>query len=142
MTLLSDTAYHSFMGEVEALNTTTIRRLIPSARHQLPAITLVFVNKFTGKHAHWEEKQCVSRTTANSLSFRLETGGPISSLHEAWFHTPNKCVSDVSMNERILPLMRNCFFAGALHPILLLQKGHADQLASDIAEFIREEPQS
>jgi len=39
MTLLSDTAYHSFIGEVEALNTTTIRRLIPSARHQLPAIT-------------------------------------------------------------------------------------------------------
>ena len=27
MTLLSDTAYHSFIGEVEALNTTTIRRL-------------------------------------------------------------------------------------------------------------------
>src|SRR5499427_1497992 len=38
MTLPSDTAYHSFIGEVEALNTTTIRRLIPSARHQLPAI--------------------------------------------------------------------------------------------------------
>src|SRR6516162_3869102 len=38
ITLLSDTAYPSFIGEVEALNTTTIRRLIPSARHQLPAI--------------------------------------------------------------------------------------------------------
>src|SRR5215510_629304 len=38
MTLLSDTAYPSFIGEVEALNTTTIRRLIQSARHQLPAI--------------------------------------------------------------------------------------------------------
>jgi len=37
---LSDTAYPSFIGEVEALNTTTIRRLIPSARHQLPAIAL------------------------------------------------------------------------------------------------------
>ena len=33
MTLLSDTAYHSFIGEVEALNTTTIRRLTPSRRH-------------------------------------------------------------------------------------------------------------
>ena len=41
MTLLSDTAYPSFIGEVEALDTTTIRRLIPSARHQLPAIALV-----------------------------------------------------------------------------------------------------
>src|SRR5215467_708513 len=38
MTLLSDTAYPSFIGEVEALNTTTIRRLIRSRRHQLLAI--------------------------------------------------------------------------------------------------------
>src|SRR5437899_6157999 len=38
ITLLSDTAYHSFIGEVEALNTTTIRRLTRSPRHQLPAI--------------------------------------------------------------------------------------------------------
>src|SRR5215469_369302 len=38
MTLLSDTAYHSFIGEVEALNTTTIRRLTRSRRHQLLAI--------------------------------------------------------------------------------------------------------
>jgi hypothetical protein len=40
ITLLSDTAYHSFIGEVEALNTTTIRRLTPSGRHQLLAIAL------------------------------------------------------------------------------------------------------
>src|SRR5436190_8222504 len=40
MTLLSDTAYHSFIGEVEALNTTTIRRLTRSCRHQLLAIAL------------------------------------------------------------------------------------------------------
>src|SRR4029077_16762058 len=38
MTLLSDTAYHSFIGDVEALNTTTIRRLTWSRRHQLLAI--------------------------------------------------------------------------------------------------------
>ena len=38
MTLLSDMAYHSFIGEVEALNTTTIRRLTLSPRHQLLAI--------------------------------------------------------------------------------------------------------
>src|ERR1700726_1649164 len=38
MTLLSDTAYHSFSGEVEASNTTTIRRLTPPCRHQLLAI--------------------------------------------------------------------------------------------------------
>src|SRR5271165_6751056 len=39
ITLLSDTAYHSFIGEVEALNTTTIRRLTRSRRHQLLVIT-------------------------------------------------------------------------------------------------------
>ena len=71
-----------------------------------------------------------------------QTAGPISSLHEAWFHTVDRCVSEGPMNEVILPLMRNCFFGGALHAVLLLQKGHAEQLASDIAEFIREEPQS
>src|ERR1700719_1348695 len=41
ITLLSDTAYHSFIGEVEALNTTTIRRLTPSRRHPLLAIALL-----------------------------------------------------------------------------------------------------
>src|SRR5207244_1935094 len=43
MTLLSDTAYHSFIGEVEALNTTTIRRLTRSRRHQLLAIAPVLI---------------------------------------------------------------------------------------------------
>src|SRR5215218_5506150 len=34
-TLVSNTAYHSFGGEVEASSTPTIRRLIPPCRHQL-----------------------------------------------------------------------------------------------------------
>jgi hypothetical protein len=38
--------------------------------------------------------------------------------------------------------MRNCFFGGAMHAVLLLQKGQGDQLASDIAGFFGEEPQS
>jgi hypothetical protein len=37
-TLVLVTAYHSFAGEVEALNTPTIRRLTPSYRHQLSPI--------------------------------------------------------------------------------------------------------
>src|SRR5712664_3333181 len=37
-TLVSVWAYHSFSGEVEASNTPTIRRLIPSCRHQLSRI--------------------------------------------------------------------------------------------------------
>src|SRR5205807_3796952 len=45
MTLVSVTAYHSFIGEVEALNTTTIRRLTTSRRHQFPAIAPVIFEK-------------------------------------------------------------------------------------------------
>jgi hypothetical protein len=71
-----------------------------------------------------------------------QTTGPISSLNEAWFHTLDRCVCESPMNEVILPLMRNCFFGGAMHAVLLLQKGHGDQLTSDIAGFIMEEPQS
>jgi hypothetical protein len=37
-TLVSITAYHSFGGEVEALNTPTIRRLTLSCRHQFSAL--------------------------------------------------------------------------------------------------------
>src|SRR5712691_10765280 len=44
-TLFSVTAYHSFVGEVGASNTTTIRRLTPSGRHQLLAIAPIH-------HAH------------------------------------------------------------------------------------------
>jgi hypothetical protein len=71
-----------------------------------------------------------------------QTTGPISSLNEAWFHTLDKCVTDTPLSEVILPLMRNCFFGGAMHAVLLLQEGHGDQLASDITGFIMEEPQS
>src|ERR1700737_720801 len=39
-TLVSVTAYRSFGGEVEALNTPTIRRLTLSRRHQLSALAL------------------------------------------------------------------------------------------------------
>ena len=71
-----------------------------------------------------------------------QTTGPISSLNEAWFHTLDRCVSDSPLSEIMLPLMRNCFFGGAIHAVLLLRKGHGDQLTSDIAGFIMEEPQS
>ena len=71
-----------------------------------------------------------------------QTTDPISSLNEAWFHTLDRCVTDIPLSEVILPLMRNYFFGGAIHAVLLLQKGHGDQLTSDIAGFIMEEPQS
>ena len=71
-----------------------------------------------------------------------QTTGPISSLNEAWFHTLDSCVIDSPLSEIILPLMRNCFFGGAMHAVLLAQKGHGDQLAADITGFFTEEPQS
>jgi hypothetical protein len=71
-----------------------------------------------------------------------QTTGPISSLNEAWFHTLDRCVTDTPLSEVILPLMRNCFFGGAMHAVFLLQKGYGDRLAADIAGFIKEQPQS
>ena len=74
---------------------------------------------------------------APSRNSRLgQTTGPISSLNEAWLHTLDRCVVDTSLSELILPLMRNCFFGGAMHAVLLLQNGHGDQLAADFAGFI------
>ena len=71
-----------------------------------------------------------------------QTTDPISSLNEAWLHILDSCVVDCPLSEVILPLMRNCFFGGAMHAVLLLQNGLGDQLVSNIAEFITEQPQS
>ena len=65
-----------------------------------------------------------------------ETAGAISSLNEAWFHTLDRSVTDSPLGEIILLPMRDCFFGGAMHAVLLMQKGHGEQLASDIARFI------
>jgi hypothetical protein len=49
-------------------------------------------------------------------NFRLgQPAGHISSLNEAWFHTLDRC----AVSEVIFPLMRNCFFGGAMHEVLL-----------------------
>jgi hypothetical protein len=73
---------------------------------------------------------------------RGQAAAPVSSLNEAWLHSLDRCVIDTPLSETVLPLMRSCFFGGAVHAVLLLQKGHGDQLASDIASFLAEEPQS
>ena len=70
-----------------------------------------------------------------------QTTGLISSLNEAWLHTLDRCVIDSPLSGVILPLMRDCFFGGAMHAVLLLQKDHGDELASDIYGFIMEESQ-
>ena len=71
-----------------------------------------------------------------------QTTLPILSLNEAWLRTLDRCVLDSPLSEVILPLMRNCFFGGAMHAVLLLQKGHGDELASDITDFFTDQPQS
>ena len=71
-----------------------------------------------------------------------QTTSPISSLDEAWFYTLGSCVVDTPLSDVIFPLMRNCFFGGAMYAVHLLQNGHGDHLASDIAGFITEQPQS
>jgi hypothetical protein len=71
---------------------------------------------------------------------RLQTNGSISSLNEAWFHVLDRCVIKLPVSEVILPLMRDCFFAGATYAVLLQQKGYGDELTRDIAGFVNEEP--
>jgi hypothetical protein len=63
----------------------------------------------------------VSRSPAGDLGFR-QTTTAISSLHEAWFHTLDEYVIDTPLNEVLLPLLRNCFFGGAVYAVLLLQR--------------------
>jgi hypothetical protein len=70
---------------------------------------------------------------------RPQTNGPISSLNEAWVHILDRCVISLPLSEIILPLVRDCFFAGATYAVLLLQNGHGDELTRDIAGFINEE---
>jgi len=83
----------------------------------------------------------VRRSLSGDLRFR-QTTAAIFSLHEAWFHTLDEYVIDTPLNEVLLPLLRNCFFGGAVYAVLLLQKGHGEQVAADIAGFITEEPES
>ena len=83
----------------------------------------------------------VSRSSDGNLGFRQSTAA-ISSLNEAWCRALDEYAVDTPLNEVLLPLLRNCFFGGAVYALLLLQNGHGDQLAADIAGFITEEPSS
>src|SRR6202048_735495 len=75
MTLLSDTAYHSFIGEVEALSTTTIRRLTRSRRHQLLAIAPQFPCLTTVRLGYWPHASCQNFSCP-------ERGG---ATHHVWY---------------------------------------------------------
>jgi hypothetical protein len=69
---------------------------------------------------------------------RLQSSGSISSLNEAWLHVLDKCVTKLPLTEVILPIMRDCFFAGATYAVLRQQKGHGDDVARDIVGFVNE----
>ena len=69
---------------------------------------------------------------------RVRSNTPISSLNDAWLHTLDNCAVNFPLSDVILPLTRDCFVAGAIYAVLLLQRGHGDQLARDIGEFINE----
>ena len=83
----------------------------------------------------------VSRRPSGDLLSRQCTT-TISSLNEAWLHTLDEYVIDMPLSQIILPMMRRCFFGGAIYAVLLLQKGHGDRVAADIAGFIAEKLES
>jgi hypothetical protein len=71
-----------------------------------------------------------------------QTRDAILSLNEAWLHTLDEYVVDTPLIQIILPVMRACFFGGATYAVLLAQRGHGNQVVSDIAGFLTEQPRS
>ena len=69
---------------------------------------------------------------------RAQSNTLIRSLNDAWLHTLDSCAVNFPLSDVILPLTRDCFVAGAIYAVLLLQRGHGNQLACDIAGFINE----
>ena len=82
----------------------------------------------------------VSRSSDGNLGYRQSTAA-ISSLNEAWLHTLDEYAVNTPLSQIILPMIRSCFFGGAIYAVLLLQKGHGDRVAADIAGFIAEKPE-
>jgi hypothetical protein len=83
----------------------------------------------------------VSRRPSGPPSSR-QTRDAILSLNEAWLHTLDEYVVDTPLSQIILPVMRACFFGGATYAVLLAQRGHGNQVVSDIAGFLTEQPGS
>jgi hypothetical protein len=83
----------------------------------------------------------VSERPSGHLSSR-KTRDAILSLNEAWLHTLDEYVIDTQLSQVILPVMRACFFGGATYAVLLAQRGHGNQVVSDIAGFLTEQPRS
>ena len=71
-----------------------------------------------------------------------QTRDAILSLNEAWLHTLDEYVIDTPLSQVILPVMRVFFFGGATYTVLLAQRGHGNQVVTDIAVFLTEQPRS
>ena len=71
-----------------------------------------------------------------------QSTGPITSLNEAWFCTVDISFVDGPFSEIILHLLRNRLFGGANACGSLAQRGHRDELTSDILSFIIDETRS
>jgi hypothetical protein len=72
----------------------------------------------------------------------LRDGPEISKLKpgDPWLGQTIGPFPDSPLNRIILPLMHKGFLGGAIHAVLLLQKGYADERACDLAGFMEEPP--
>src|SRR6266566_8427891 len=132
MTLLSDTAYHSFIGEVGALNTTTIRRLTPSCRHQLLAIA----------RADVRPHMPVPSVLRSGLSQSTPLAGQPYARGRCRFpamlqRLPQMCCAPASPGTRQLTDCRGPFelwseMAGSLHPVLYRKRAHTSGVSAPL----------
>src|ERR1700680_4449849 len=117
ITLLSDTAYHSFIGEVEALNTTTIRRLTPSCRHQILTIAPGIVGGalvFEGIQSMFGQDDAATRTgnqaalpglgeTFLSKRYGVETGASAAGSTSDHKYAISRVQSDGKSDDKVMP---------------------------------------
>jgi hypothetical protein len=90
-------------------------------------------------HRDYGPNTLLSRNFQPSLE---EGSGGVSSLNQAWSRVLEQCVIGHPIDDAMRSLMRNCFFGGAMLSVLLLQKGHGDQLTAEFDRFTREDPGS
>ena len=105
---MSVTAYHSFSGEVEASNTPTIRRLIPSCRHQLSPIALQALRL----------DRVPSPYIAELLTY-LTKGTPdaivIENPEAGWNRLRDRILRDISHEDVVLPQQLKIILGGIQH---------------------------
>jgi hypothetical protein len=65
---------------------------------------------------------------------RRQAAAAISSLNEAWLNALDNCVIDNPLSRVILPLMRSCFFGGAMHAVFLRHQPGGGQLIGSSVE--------